>query len=353
MSGSGAIFYDGRTARRRIATLWLAPEGIDIQEGGQVLARWSYGALRREDAAPGVLRLSAGDLARLEVHDPALQEEIRLRCPGLGLRNPAERHRAGPIVAWSLAAAVSIVLTVLYLVPLLADRLAPLIPHALERRLGDAVDNQVRQIFSAKACTGPAGTAALGRLADELRRAGAQPVRFEVAVLDSPIPNAIALPGGRIYLFKGLLRRAKDIDEVAGVLAHEIGHVAHRDGLRGLIRASGTSFLLGLLFGDVLGAGVVLTAGHAVLDSAHSRSQESAADAYAAGLMLALGRSPKPMGDLLVRLTGEERRGPFTLLRRHPPSQDRLAALVAQDRAANGPPLLNEEEWRALKSICN
>jgi Zn-dependent protease with chaperone function len=47
-----------------------------------------------------------------------------------------------------------------------------------------------------------------------------------------PIPNAFALPGGKVYLFDGLLAKAENPDEIAGVLAHELGHLKHRDGIR-------------------------------------------------------------------------------------------------------------------------
>jgi predicted Zn-dependent protease len=51
-------------------------------------------------------------------------------------------------------------------------------------------------------------------------------------VLASPVPNAFALPGGRIYLLNGLLQKAESADEIAGVIAHEMGHVSHRDQTR-------------------------------------------------------------------------------------------------------------------------
>ena len=49
------------------------------------------------------------------------------------------------------------------------------------------------------------------------------------AVLATPVPNAFALPGGKVYLFSGLLAKAQNPDEIAGVLAHELGHLRHRD----------------------------------------------------------------------------------------------------------------------------
>ena len=62
------------------------------------------------------------------------------------------------------------------------------------------------------------------------------PIAPEPAVLRSGMQNAFALPGGRIYVLSGLVTKAETPDELGGILAHELGHVSHRDGLRRLIR---------------------------------------------------------------------------------------------------------------------
>src|SRR5215217_1924059 len=167
-----------------------------------------------------------------------------------------------------------------------ADELAPLVPVGLERRIGEAVDNQVRTLFGGKACAGAPGSAALAKLSAALASRAALPLPAEVSVLDSGIPNAVALPGGRVYLFEGLLRRAREPDEIAGILAHELGHVARRDGMRKLIQTGGSSFLLGLLFGDITGGGTLIFLGRALIDSSYSRDAETAADRFAADVMV-------------------------------------------------------------------
>ena len=92
--------------------------------------------------------------------------------------------------------------------------------------------------------------------------------------------NAFALPGGHIYVFQGLIDRAQSPDELAGVLAHEIGHVAHRDGTRTVLQTAGLSFLFGMMLGDFFGGGAVVIAAKTVLRSSYSRRVEAAADTY-------------------------------------------------------------------------
>jgi predicted Zn-dependent protease len=352
---ASAIFYDGVAAKPRRVTLRFAPDAVEIVEGNATAARWAYPDIKRLPVAASLLRvrsLAAPELARLDVEDEALAAELLRRSPRAAEGTTADRRTIARIVGWSLAAAASIVLTAIYLVPIAANQLAPLVPVALERRLGEAVDNQVRTLFGVKICASEPGAAALAKLSAALTSRAQLPVPAEVRVLDSGMANALALPGGRTYLLDGLLRRAENPDEVAGILAHELGHVARRDGLRKLIQTGGSSFLLGLLFGDITGSGTLILLGRALVDSSYSREAETAADRFAANLMIALGRSPKPMGALLLRLTGTQKDMPLPFLASHPISAERLEALNAREFPVSSAPLLSEEEWRALKSIC-
>ena len=67
-----------------------------------------------------------------------------------------------------------------------------------------------------------------------LQTAAQLPIPPDPVVLRSNVANAFALPGGRVYVLAPLLAKSETPDELAGVLTHELGHVAHRDGLRRL-----------------------------------------------------------------------------------------------------------------------
>ena len=123
---------------------------------------------------------------------------------------------------------------------------------------------------------------------------------IQTAVLATPVPNAFALPGGRVYLFNGLLAKAQNPDEIAGVLAHELGHLRHRDGTRNLIYNGGTSFLIGLLFGDITGSSALIFASRSLVTASYSREAEQNADTFSIDVMHKLGRPTKPMGRTAV-----------------------------------------------------
>lgn len=347
-----AIYFDGQSSRKQRVVLRFAG-ALEIIADEKLIGVWPYGDVRRADGPPDRLRLmsiSALPLARLEIDDADTKQAVESNCTALDIHE-GDYRQTWRIVGWSIAALSSILALVIYGIPYAADRLAFVVPAGVEKRLGDAVDRQVHFIFGDKVCTKSAGQAALATLVDRLKQAGGLQMPLDVQALPTPLPNALALPGGKIYVTDGLLQKARNPDEVAGALAHELGHVHNRDGMRHVIKTGGTAFLLGLLFGDVMGGGAVIFAARSLLDVSYSREAERAADAFAIDLMRKLGRSPKPMGELLLRITGPEAKA-LTILSTHPLSEERLAIMAKADRPPTGPDILSSEQWIALKGIC-
>jgi hypothetical protein len=193
---NAAIYFDGVSSRRRAVMLRFT-DRLEIADHEQTLAAWDYADIRRADSPSGMLRLAcptASALARLEVRDSTLAAELVSRCARLDENTPGRRGVA-VIVGWSIAAAVSIVCVVLFGLPLIADRLAPLVPDAFERRLGEVADSQIRKIFDAKACDNPAGQKAFVKLVTAIRESAGLDTSVQSGVLSSPVPNAFALPG--------------------------------------------------------------------------------------------------------------------------------------------------------------
>jgi predicted Zn-dependent protease len=327
---------------------------LEFSEPGQPPVLWAYADIRRADGPSGVLRLTcltAAALARLAIRDAAAAAELVSRCSRLDENAPGRRGVAA-IVGWSLAAAASIIAVVLFGVPLAADRLAPLVPQAMERRLGDVAESQINALVGGRICDDARGQAAFVKLVDAVRESAGLDTSIRTVVLSSLIPNAFTPSGGKVFLFKGLLERAENPDEIAGVLAHELGHLKHRDSTRNLIYNGGTSFLIGLLFGDITGSGALIFASRSLVSASYSREAEENADTFSIDVMRKLGRSPKAMGELMYRVTGKQVDKTLSILASHPLTEDRLARMSREDRPASGPPLLTAQEWRSLKSIC-
>jgi Zn-dependent protease with chaperone function len=361
-----AVFYDGTTSTRHRVSVELDRVGLLIRAAeGYLLQRWPYGELEHLSAHAGLLRLGRiGNpvLARLEIQDPALAHAIDEMAATVDRTGTSERRSRVKVVAWSVAAVISLVLVAVFGVPAIADRLTPLVPYAWERKLGDAVDAQLRRHLDtsrageAFVCGGrdgeTEGRAALDRLLARLTAQASLSVPLQVAVLRTSDVNAVALPGGQIYLFKGLLDRAETVDQVAGVIAHEIGHVAHRDGMRSLIQAAGLSFLFGMVLGDFTGGGVAVMATQILLRSSYARDVERRADAYSVELITKLGADARALGALLVRIDGANHPGMPKIFLDHPDTKDRLAAINTAEVAKSPAALLTPAEWAAVKRIC-
>ncbi len=365
-AGSG-IFFDGATSARRPVLVELASDGVIVRDAEErdMLARWPYGELDHLAAPAGVLRLGRAGarlLARLEVRDPALAAAIDEASVPVDRSGASERRSRLKVIGWSFVAVVSLVLAAVFGVPALADKIAPLVPLRAERWLGEAVDLQARKMldkgdagrsFECGGGTGEGdGRAALTKLIGRLEAAAALPIRLEARVVRRSEANAIALPGGHIYVFEGLVEKSESADELAGVIAHEIGHVAHRDGTRSILQAAGLSFLFGMLLGDFVGGGAVVIGARAVLQSSYSREVEGAADRYAVELINRAGGDVRALAAVLTRIAGAIHPG-MEILSNHPDTNARVTVintLAASPAAAR--PLLEPAEWHALKRIC-
>ncbi len=367
MASGAGIFYDGTSSERHQVTVDAAPDALRIQGAdGTLLAQWPYNELQHLSAADDVLRLSrinSPTLARLEVRDPALALAIDDLAGTVDRTGRTARRARHKVIGWAFATTVSLVLVALFGLPALVERLTPLIPLSLEQRLGAAVEPQVRAMLN----TGSSGTAfecgtaeaekagraALDKLLSLMEGAASLPIPLKTVVVRRRDSNAIALPGGYVYVFNGLVTKAETPDELASVIAHEIGHVAHRDGTRSLLQAAGLSFLFGMLLGDFTGGGLAVIAVKTIVESSYSRDVEASADLYAVRLMARIGGDPRALGAILERIQGAIEPGVKIFLD-HPETKARVAAINAATDVLQfeRKPLLDAAEWRALRRVC-
>jgi predicted Zn-dependent protease len=179
---------------------------------------------------------------------------------------------------------------------------------------------------------------------------------FTFTVLNSPTVNAFALPGGFVYVTRGLLSLASDEAELAGVLAHEIGHVTARHAAQrysqGVV-AAGVTTLLGAVVGDL--AEIAQFGATAYLQS-YSRDQEFQADELGVRYLTRAGYAPRAMASFLAKLLEDSRIAAeaagrpdegdrFDLFATHPRTLDRVERALAEaaDRPIGSPRLGRED----------
>lgn len=173
---------------------------------------------------------------------------------------------------------------------------------------------------------------------------------FKISLVDNPVPNAFALPAGRIFVFTGFLTMAKNPEEVAGVLAHEVAHVMRRHGLRKMIANAGPSVVFDRVLGSSRGFLGALAAGsNLLIQQNFSREYESEADDMAFDYLVAAGIDPRGLETFLNRLSVlEGDMDAFRSLMSHPPSPERVAHLKKRWRELKRPPAftpLEELDW--------
>jgi beta-barrel assembly-enhancing protease len=212
---------------------------------------------------------------------------------------------------------------------------APLLPHSVTDPIGRAYLAEM-----GKSCSGGPGNAALTRLAARLLpRALPEPVT--VTVVDNPAVNAVALPGGHVALFRGLVDQAASADEIAAALAHEIEHIAFQHPNQSILRASGPAVIARTLGSD-LGKMAKLT----VLKKGN-RAAEAEADGGAIALLTAANVSTQPAADFFARQAAA--RGDFSTS--HPSDRERAKRFAAAARSGTAA-ALDDQDWQAFKAIC-
>ena len=172
---------------------------------------------------------------------------------------------------------------------------------------------------------------------------------WQFFVVDSKEVNAFALPGGFIYVNRGLIDRARQLDELAGALGHEIGHVVRRHSVQQMEKQTGANVAVGLgctltrlCNSDVARAAIQV--GGAALFARYSRKDEAEADSEAVVNVIRAGVDPHGIPVLFRRLLEERRTSPLRIeafFASHPLEEDRIVA-TEREIAALDPAELRE-----------
>ncbi len=231
--------------------------------------------------------------------------------------------------------------------------LVALLPTSWEAAIGEAFAVHYLEESGGQCPMRAAEAAALKRLTAPLMTAAElQDVRFYIA--DNAAVNALAFPGGHVVILRGLLDTATSPDMVAGVVAHELGHVYHRHSAEGVSDQIALWAIIETLTG---GSGLSWW----VLDLAGlagSRAAEREADAFAVEVMHTSGLDPRALADFLRLIDPEGASGAsggdelINLLSTHPLSNERIEAVEAAARKAERA-ALGARDWTTLKDVCD
>jgi Zn-dependent protease with chaperone function len=342
---TAAHYFDGRSARLHVVDLSTGDGAIHLR--GASTRSYPVSATRMAEPfahAPAVLYFSDGTHA--EVLDPALRPEL---LAALG-------YRKSWVVRWqehTAAAVLALVLLVLLIgsgwywgIPAAAERLSGQVPAAADHALGrNALTLLQQQGILQQSRLSDDRLAALQGILQRVKPAAPRiPLRLQVHAAPRLGPNALAFPDGTIVLTDDMVRmvlgKNNDLDAdaaaaLAGVLAHEVGHIEMRHSVRTITRSSLTAALSATLFGDFSAVAAGLPA--VLSNMEYSRDMELAADDYAAQALQARGIPTEPLANLFEHLDKQSGKVPklfrqaMSYAASHPDGQARSQRLLKQD----------------------
>ncbi len=342
MNAFKASYFDGQTSRlhevevQRIDALNIRVLGDGIERNEPIASLRISPRLARItrtiEFADGALILASDH----ELLDTWFPTEDRLQR----IVDRLERHAQAVAASIVICLAMGVV-TFVWGVPWLSDRIASQVPASVESRLGDEVLGQLDRLFGFRPTTLEAARQSelserFGLLAANLPGGD----RYRVEFRDAPGigPNALAIPGGTIVVTDQLVALLDDDREFDAVVAHEIGHQQHRHALRQTLRSSFVLVIAALFTGDVSSAStIVVGVPTFLLRNHYSRGFEEEADGFAFNTLAAHDTSPAWFAAAMRKLDDHEDSrksgiGGNAYLSSHPSSAARIAAAEASGK---------------------
>lgn len=376
--------YDGKTASPIEGALF--PETTELrfitEESDPQTFRFSYKHLRSLEKLGKEYRLQFDDPEDtnndyiLTFDSEETAEKIRTfrkRRLGHGATGWLKRFLLLPTFVQILLAGIP-ALGIGYLLVAKLDRTYVFVPETVDRSLGELLSKRFETEYPE--CKSPKLKRGLRTISESILRPKDRG-SYTIGVLKSSEVNAFALPGGKIYLFSGLLEESETPDEIAAVLAHEIAHVEKRHGIRQLIRILGISIVVklsvGIGFTDIDTLETLTEIVNTLAILRYSREFEEEADLYAferlkkSGLGIGgfvdffqreetkLGKEKTP-SDSQKKENDSEWKAVKILdwFSTHPDNKKRIETAEEYSRKTKmGTKRIRMDRWKTIREICN
>jgi Zn-dependent protease with chaperone function len=310
-----ANYFDGKSARPcpvRLGLYGTAEAAMLVvhSAGGETVKTAALNVLEISEPmgrAPRTLRFTDGSFCEVPyAEQPALQQLLACGQIRESLVVRLQQRWRTTLLALLLILAC-IAASYLWGLPWLAKVTAPHLPERFITLLSEsslqALDRQILKPSKLPHERQQAIAQALDQLEQGSGAFPAHRLHFRSAPAFGP--NAFALPSGDIVIFDELVTLARNDQDIAAVLAHELGHVAHHHGMRQLIQGTVVSVVAGAYLGDI--SSLAGSLGTLLLQSNYSRDFEREADRYAGQHLLRAGLGVAPMVYMLSRLEASHR----------------------------------------------
>jgi beta-barrel assembly-enhancing protease len=360
-------FFDGEIAKDKTVSVRRIDNSIEFVGDDTPLTHWSISGLHPIDPPqPGQpFRITHDNKpgSRLVIRDEAFIAE--LVAANKHLKGGYSVKHLGQVLGWTaggLAAAVALGWLAMTFLP---AQLAGFLPERMRNEAGTQIVNSL--VGKSKRCENPAGKEALAAMVAALAEGKAELPPLSVEVYDLPIMNAFAVPGGRVIFTNELIQKADTPEEVTGVFAHEVGHVALLHPEQQLVRIAGMQVLVAAFTGGGVGEYLGNFAGIAAILQ-HSREAERAADGYARDVMTSAKVDPTGLKTFFQKVmklekpvdppkdanaaepSSLEKLG--NLMSTHPDTEERINAIEPLPTGVTPVKVMTDAQWQALRAIC-
>lgn len=303
-------YFDGRVSTRQQVEFTLDGQAVTLRGEG-VECTYPASALRVPPAVGSVRRtvvLPDGGLCELD--DAELLTALELASGRMAAGRMLHRwEKSLPLAAAALVlTALVVLLFVRYGVPSLARYAAFALPPATERAMGRESLATLDRILMKPSKLTQKRRDELTALFQRVAGPGAAAAGYRLEFRSCPAigANAFALPSGIILMTDGLVELAKQDDEIAVILAHELGHVRGRHVLRHVLQSSAAGLIVATLTGDLVSlTSLAATLPTVLVNASFSREFEREADDVAIAWMRSNGVPPRRYAEILGRLQAQ------------------------------------------------
>jgi beta-barrel assembly-enhancing protease len=359
-----AVYFDGESARDNAVTLRRVGSLLEFLGDGTPLTTWSIAGLHPIDPpTPGQpFRITHDQKpgARLIMRDQAFIDDLILQNKHLN-GGYGWRH-IGHVLGWTAAGLAGLAAIGYVCMAVLPAQVAKLLPNEWRNRMGEQVVSSI--VSGAKRCETVGSKSAVTAMISALAEGGSDLPPVSVEIYDMDLINAFAAPGGRIILTRGLINEASTPSEVAGVLAHELGHVYHLHSEAQLVRVSGLQILVSVVSGGASTDVITSAAGLAAI-LRYSREAEREADEFARGVMLTASVDPMGLKNFfkkILKLEGGSTADADTpssaldkignVFSTHPGTEERINEIKPLPSGQTAVKVMTDEQWQALRKAC-
>lgn len=358
-------YLDGETADKQPVEIQLLDEGLRFSTRAKSLL-WVYREIKQTQGfygnEPVQLERKRGNISELLIiNDQDFLTSLHHIMPKAAKKfhNPAFRSLRSRLVLYAFIGLIAAgIFTYVWGIPLLAEAVAPHVPLAWENGMGKSVLKYLAP--EEECCKNKELQKAMDEIVARMNPSGSSRYNFKVLVVKSPIYNAIALPGGNIIVFSGLLEEMESPEILAAVLAHEMQHIKKRHVTKRIIEDSSTGVMLSAVSGDVTGSMLYgMKIARTLASLSYSRQDEEEADAEGVKMMIAAHLDPEAMVSFFETVKEKEEIGLEIpqYISTHPDTEQRITKIrniIAQSghNRRYYSKLSVGKNWNKIKKVC-